>query len=163
MNIEQQICSLEYAQKLLTLGVKQDSLFYWVKSLDDWQITAVITDKDKIYFQHNILDIMPMEYCAAFTVAELGELLPKYVSTIETEEDKKTFSNFRLVTGRSYIIKENKPIETWLVNYICDTTNEFRNWLFDSLLTPPIYDKIEANARAKMLIYLIENGYIKNE
>ena len=32
MKLEQQVCSLELAQKLKELGVKQESLFYWTYS-----------------------------------------------------------------------------------------------------------------------------------
>lgn len=168
MNIEDQTSSLELSKRLKELGVKQESLFFWIKNM----YGELITHNLKRYFtqcgcptlfESVIKNIDGNEIYSALTVAELGEMLPKYISTITEDENKKEFCNFRFVTGRSLIIEENNPIEVWSVNYICDTTNEFRNWLFDPLLTKAIYDKSEANARAKMLIHLIENGLITHE
>ena len=31
MNIEDQVCALEYAQRLKEVGIKQDSLIHWIK------------------------------------------------------------------------------------------------------------------------------------
>jgi len=143
VNIEDQVVSHVLSKKLKELGVKQSSLFYWT-------IGGTVYRGDMTFY-------LPENY-SAFTVAEIGDMLPKAIQVKTEEEEKKIFSNFRLVTGRSLIIDEDKPYEFWSVNYICDTTNEFRNWLFDTLLTKAIYDRNEANCRAKMLIHLIENG-----
>jgi hypothetical protein len=162
MNLYDQVCSLELAQQLKELGVIQSSLFYWVAQRD-----KLFANSDRIfgimYIDHfaEIDDINNYEVYSAFTVAELGNILPRAVSIISEEENKTEFCNFRLVTGKNVIIKESIPIIVWTVNYICDSTNEFRNWLFDKLLTHAIYDDNEANARAKMLIWLIVNGHVK--
>ena len=161
MNINDLVCSLELAKKLKELGVKQKSNIYWMEIIDPF-LVPILTEHDKLLFFHITHNILPPHVYSAFTSSELGEILPKAISIITDEEDKKMFCNFRFVTGRSLIIEEENPIEFWSVNYICDTTNEFRNWLFDALLTKAIYDKNEANARAKILIYLLENGLIKN-
>lgn len=152
MDLEQQVCSLELAKKLKDLSIKQKSLFY-------------INQDNQILFAPNIFHenaVTLREYYSAFTVAELGNMLPKSIQIKTDKEEKEIFSNFRLVTERSLIIDEDKPTEFWSVNYICDTTNQFRNWIFDPLLTKAIYDKNEANVRAKMIIYLLENGLIDN-
>ena len=146
MKLEDQVCSLALAKSLKELGIEQESLFYW----------QFFTGHDFVIHDVNKALNYDTETYSAFTVAELGEMLPKAVSIVTEDEDKKIFSNFRLVTGRSLIIEEVKPVEVWSINYICDTTNEFRNWLFDLLLTKPMYDKNEANARAKMIIHLME-------
>jgi len=159
MNLEQQVVSLDLAKRLKELGVKQISLYHWFfydtnPFTDDRWIITTVDEDEQLVFDINT-------YIAAFTVAELGELLPKAIQIKTEEEEKKIFSYFRFVTGRSLIFEEDKPYEVWSVNYICDTTNQFRNWLFDTLLTKAIYDKNEANCRAKMLIYLIEKELIK--
>jgi len=162
MKIEDQVCSLELAKSLRKFDVKQESIFWWCKAYLNSKNPSIwkICLRDEDFFYSPRLD---NDIFSAFTVSELGEMLPKII-TIETDDDvKKIFSNFRFVEGKNTIVKENIPIEVWSVNYICDTTGELKNWLFDTLLTPAIYDKNEANARAKMLIYLIKNGFIKHE
>jgi hypothetical protein len=152
MNLECQVVSIEIAKKLKSLNVKQESLFYW-HNIDS--IPSVICE-------HYPPDRSGDFWVSAFTVGELGIMLPKAICIKTEDEEKKIFSNFRLVTGRSLIFEEENAAEFWSVNYICDTTNQFRNFLFDALLSKPIYDKNEANARALMLIYLLESGAIKN-
>lgn len=67
MKLEQQVISLEIAKRLKELGVKQESLFYWFRSMTRvvWRIDATMEG------QKNTDDI------SAFTVAELGYLLGK--------------------------------------------------------------------------------------
>jgi len=64
-SIERQVCSLELAKKLKKLEVKQDSLRYWIycPETKEWVLAQRKWTKNwKMY--------------SAFTVAELGELLP---------------------------------------------------------------------------------------
>ena len=65
MKLKDQVCGLELAKKLKELGVKQKSEFHWILTWGSWEIRhwAITSEGD--------------EY-AAFTVAELGELLPSY-------------------------------------------------------------------------------------
>lgn len=120
MKIENQVTSLELSKKLKELGVKQESAFYWYFSIDDnkWKITDNELLKDERW-----------EWCFAFTVAELGEMLPKHCKSFQAYNTKKN----------------NK----WWCEYsqygVIDTK----------------YAETEANARAKMLIYLLENNLIK--
>jgi hypothetical protein len=136
MELEQQVCSLELAKRLKQLGVKQECLFYWDENWDSdvpggkhwWSLTRSWERKDG-NFQYS-----------AFTVAELGEMLPKDVwfQGIRFERAFDTFQN------------------DWVVGY------------YYNGLTPSVIDKnyqietkcaapTEADARAKMLIYLLEN------
>ena len=115
MKLEQQVCSLELAKKLKELGVKQESLWWWQKqnhtdtwNIEDMQICAF--DED---------------WYSAFTVAELGEMLPKGIRT-----DKKVHGNEWCVYDYGQAIS--------------DTTYH--------------QAKTEANARAKMVIYLKEKN-----
>lgn len=71
MKPEQQVTSLEISKKLKELGVKQNSLFYW-QSFNDFKDKAILSYGKEFSKADSI---------SAFTVAELGELLPnQYVS-----------------------------------------------------------------------------------
>ena len=68
MELEKQVVSLELARKLKTLGVKQDShhVHYFNENLKYFIILPNLgCDKS-----------IETKYCSAFTVAELGEMLP---------------------------------------------------------------------------------------
>ena len=125
MRLENQVTSLEISKKLKELGVKQESLFYWVEyekdAYDLWHKIA-----KEVYFTHTrTIHSLPLHNLySAYTVAELGELLPY--------EWKLTFKS-----------SEN----SW--------------WVSPRQDIPHCWAKTEANARAKMLIYLIENKLIK--
>ncbi len=73
MKLEQQVCNLELAKKLKELGVKQESYFTWVHWRDDSE-----DDGWDVYHFDNPSHTMGVDY-SAFTVAELGELLPDNV------------------------------------------------------------------------------------
>lgn len=113
MKIEDQVCSVELAKRLKELGVKQESAFYWD-----------IIDKNCVFSGYgNVKENNLRNWCSAFTVAELGEMLPS-----------QYLSCFRDETG--WFGYNISPTKEWKEMYPCTT---------------------EANARAKMLIYLIEN------
>jgi hypothetical protein len=127
MKLEEQVCSLELAKRLKELGINQPSLFYWVNI----KITKNISCMEVLYnsslFAENP-DIT--EIYNAFTVAELGEMLPQLISSM-----RLLFPN----------------------NWLCTPIDGEHCLHFDS------YADTEADARAKMLIYLIENGLIKEK
>ena len=117
MRLENQVCSLELAKRLKELGVKQESLHYWAKTLGE---------------NEPELDASPFatEFgCySAFTVAELGEMLPKGITAYCTNVSGKWgWKSFYIVTAAISVA------ETF---------------------------GTEGDARAKMLIYLIENNLI---
>lgn len=116
MPLEKQVCSIELSKRLKELGVPQESAFYWEKSpyQDGW---SLFKNEEEHRMQPN---------CAAFTVAELGEML----------------------RGRDWsggIV----PSHCWAR---CHELPEGQR-VFEA--------SSEADARAKMLIYLIEQGIIK--
>lgn len=80
MNLEQQVCSLELAKKLKELGVKQNALFTWIKNFhtnDPWKVGSSIdlgNNQDAI---NRNLEPWFTVGPGAFTVAELGEMLNK--------------------------------------------------------------------------------------
>ena len=125
MKLENQVCSLELAKKLKELGVKQEGLFKWHSKLDG--------KGNRVYTEIVYLPIKQMEQdYSAFTVAELGEMLPNSI-------DK-----FVMV-----IMKMNKG--TWVCGYYKDLKEMFYE----------VGDKILVTAMAKMLIWLIEQGKVK--
>jgi hypothetical protein len=83
MKLEQQVCTLEQAKKLRELGVDAKSYFNWVNhstharfSGYEWSVfnPQRIRDADEI-----------VEVISAFTVAELGVMLPMIVSNAEDD------------------------------------------------------------------------------
>ena len=119
MKLEKQVCSLELAKKLKELGVKQESVWYW---------TQTFNPKRKPHpYQFEIQGCGRADThhkYSAFTVAELGEMLP----------------------SGYYSIREGSVWECWLRNG-----------------TQKVEASTEADARAKMLIYLLENKLMLQE
>jgi len=130
MKLEDQVCSLELAKKLKKLGVKQESLFYW--DFENTAVPPVILDKEGFKrfeaYQKIAKNTTRLKYFySAFTVAELGNILPMGTAFMK-------FNNIHWTALTSY--------------------NENRT-------TKRIDAETEADCRAKMLIYLIENELIK--
>jgi len=128
MNLEDQITSLEISKRLKELGVKQESLWMWRK--------YSLCDGPKLFLSPSkgtelavLSGKLEYEY-RAFTVAELGEMLPMELKT------EIYFETTRYAKGR------------WMVTY------RKREAGHPFILTE---EATEANARGKMLIYLLEN------
>lgn len=125
MTLEQQVTSLELSKKLRELGVKQESLYY----IDNSGGIA-----------HNPPP-RPLQAYSAFTVAELGEMLP-----------------WKLTKGAWYYELEftkdgtQKPFRVYYHTPSGEDDHEYR--LFPD---EDCESETEADARAKMLIYLLEN------
>jgi len=120
MNFESQVCSLELSKRLEELGVKKYSLFDWVRRSKEedfylWLMSPFSRELIGWHEQHR-----------AFTVAELGEILPPSLD--------ETILNF-----------EKKHM--WSVNY----GGNHEGWIHTEI------SSTEADARARMLIYLLEN------
>jgi hypothetical protein len=141
MQLEDQVASEELCKKLKELGCPQKSKYYWQFS-ECWYLSPP-----------DYKEIDCPEIYSAYTVAELGELLPALIMMTEGAP----YNNFWLVTHKHSV----KNIQ-YTINYICDTTSfNADEVIFERKLTNNIYDEKEADARAKMLIYLIENGLLK--
>ena len=164
MTLDKQVISLELAKKLKELGVKQESVWWWEHHIfngrehrkPDSIILRLEKDTEtcdgkRVEFK---TDVYQKTYYSAFTVAELGEMLPKTV-----EKGKLLF--------HLKIYYEN--LRKWAIQYIfwhCGCSNcscgtkkshkEEEEWLLDDSL----FADTEANARVKMLIWLIENKKI---
>jgi hypothetical protein len=127
--LEKQVCSLDLAKRLKELGVKQwgSVLFY-----HDTRLKKVAWRGD--------IQTAPVDfgdrYIAAFTVAELGEMLPRTFesgSTIWPEAEKRWVCSYQ---STDYDSVENDNPE-WIE-----------------------YAPTEADARAKTLVHLIENKLV---
>jgi hypothetical protein len=135
MKLEQQVVSLQLAKKLKKLGVKQESLIHWQlfhgygDAADKWELRH-FSD-----FRQSSAD--PEYETSAFTVAELGEFLPLMVHK-DGKEYRRTFRSNR----------GNHSVEYW---FPYEGKHDYR-------LDPGnLKAETEADARAKMLIYLLEN------
>lgn len=134
MELKNQVTNLELSKKLKELGVKQESLFWWNKFENDqadpiWDISR--SAKEEVF------GIDVKENVSAFTVAELGVLLPRVI----------------LVEQKVYNYQQLFAInEAYYIQYY-DFDRRIGHY--------HVRDYSEANARAKMLIYLLENDLIK--
>ena len=127
MDIENQVVSLELAKKMKELGFGQESEWYWVINQDsaftDWCLES--QRYIKYYKKDN------KEYYPAYTVAELGEMLPK-------------------------IIENLYKLEIWYRGNNCIVEYPANDYTDCKLHR--VEADTEANARAKMLIWLKENN-----
>ena len=145
MKIEDQVTNLELSKKLKELEVPQNSSFYWRK--------YSLTKEPCLYFLGDIKVLdknkvglavlsgkLEFEY-SAFSVAELGEMLPKelYIPYKGNSGKKRKYPQYPhcFFGGEEY----------FLVNYTGGNSREFLTQQGDT----------EANARAQMLVYLIEH------
>ena len=129
MKIEQQVCTLEQAKKLVALGVTAEPLYWHVIDIDP------LTPMDIIQkWQHSNFD--QCEKYPAYTVAELGVMLPDG-KTIDPEYTQ-------IATCRSYS-------DSSLYVCFCERV------IGDNEPTIEQFGDTEAEARAAMLIYLLGN------
>ena len=122
MKLEDQVVSIELAKEMKELGAGQDSLWCWAKCIpgDEYELTLTWD-----------LDLRQGTY-AAHTVAELGEMLPGRIQSIDN---------------------------SWC--YVHTTKLENTNEGLIAYYHDELKSNTEATARAKMVIYLIKAGYIK--
>lgn len=136
MNLEQQVVSLELAKRLKEMGVKQESLLWWSqpypKEVDGKPNAWVMSGGD----EPRVTFFKTPNSVSAFTVAELGEMLPQGISSYKNPDKKGEWRALahRELWDREGVTLEGRPFTD------ADT---------------------EADARAKMLIYLIEHDLIQ--
>lgn len=124
MELEQQICSLELAKHIKSLGVNQDSFFEWRR----FDCQGLYSEWHWGLFSENI---MPDESVPAFTVAELGDMSPTSLEYTAFNGSKDGMLHHLIA---------------------CSATDQVAK----------VHADTEADARAKMLISLIENGHIES-
>jgi len=146
MKQEDQLTNREIAKKLCDLGVKQGSLCYWIDKLesnyewDDWYIVSE-SKKDSLIEEYESSK-ESLNFYSAYTVAELGVLLPGYI----------------VHKVKNYRLQIQKWCNRWQIYYECTDQENLGEYLNDFL---QLQEDTEANARGKMLIYLLENKLIK--
>ena len=133
MQLEKQVTSLELSKRIKELGVKQESLFWWHRSWDN-----INKKENEPYILFNNYEILESDF-SAFTVAELGELLPVRNYNGEQTEDLANWSTF-------------KSDDKWICHL---------SWRYTRTNAEHIEADTEADVRAKMLIYLLENKLIE--
>jgi hypothetical protein len=125
-----QVCTPEQAVKLKELGVDDKA------PLLAWKDISFSSDRSAFALTPNDGSLRHLYY-PAFTVAELGEMMPDYL------EDK----------GHQWYYTQNK-LDGWEVGFErVDVAYGGCNHLLSRMAT-------EAQARAAMLIHLLENGII---
>ena len=135
MKLEEQVVSFEFAIQLKTLDVKQDSYWKWENYskntygyVKEWQLTGSSCLDDEV----NVIGLRdPKDYeiYSAFTVAELGVMLPPYAESYRIATNQFSCKFCELIEDKKGNPKNDKAI----INIA----------------------KTEADARAKMLIYLL--------
>ncbi len=138
MKLSNQLTSLKLSQKLEKLGVKQDSYWSWIKGKSDKEEEFRLMDVTQPEGRLNLLAAGYKIY-SAFSVAELGELLPMLISGNTKNEE-------------AYLYCHRSSVD-WSCGYVFGVSNGIDYACLESART-------EANARAKMLIYLIENKLV---
>lgn len=127
MKLEDQVASLELSKKLKELGLFQDSFFYWSNPYSPYP--RLVTWQEPAERSGDF-------WISAYSVAELGEMLPDYAG------------NFDWLT----IMKDN---EGWNLSYDSISMGDHTDHLFS------LTGFNEANLRADALIYLIENKFME--
>jgi hypothetical protein len=134
LELKDQVCYSEVAKRLENLGVKQNSYFYYV-DFPGHENKPLPIDLVKCYSEN-------VKRYSAFNVAELGEILPVRLSGDNIK--------YWYATGKTY--KDDPYYPEHEVSY---GTEEETFYL--------TRDNNESDARAKMLIHLIENNLVSEE
>lgn len=133
---EKYVVSLELAKKMKELGFKQESDFCWCRAYG------------KIYLENekDSLEYLPSNLFSAYHVGELGEMLP---ITIQ-------------MNSETHWLEMGKTTFWYHCGYIYQHEGETRGWgRFNDTVHHALGEgKTEADARARMLIYLAENNLL---
>lgn len=145
MKKQDQVCSYEQAVKLAQLGIKQSSYFGIAAEND-----GTVISRDKSVRELQLLAVATDIY-AAFTVAELGKMLSEWIT-----EGHKDFRFFQW-----HYEYPKYPREKFIARY------KFRGGENEDGLREYIGQDIEgsteAQARAALLICVLENNYFTAE
>jgi len=140
MEQKNQVVSLEYAKKMKELRFEQESYFYWVNDFMGWTI------RDKQEADCIACEDVRASKLSAYTVAELGEMLPYYLWVDEPKSNPPQEYYYDLKITKTKTLK-------YIISYAGAN-------IYHTELPHQENDFSEADARAKMLIYLKENKLI---
>jgi len=159
MKLEYQVCSIELSKKLKELGIKQKSIFIW-ECFNETAYSVKFFPFSMVSIDEKI-QVKEYELYSAFTASELLSFIPMMVDTRKDEP----FNNFRFNMQLNLIVNQESYTAAQVnsINYNCDTIQLESGSPFFSytLFNHNIYDENLANAFAKVLIKLIEDGYLK--
>ena len=155
MKLENQVVSLDLAKRLKELGVRQESLFYFKKEWYDPNPPFRQADIRWVlrcsYQEMSGQTVKVDEHIPAYTVAELGEMLPEFIN-----EDG--FSK-RLAQYTAPYFEDITPPRVNFNLYYQFENEKHRSQ--PEKYKNHVHARHEADARAKLLIYLLENNLIK--
>jgi hypothetical protein len=140
--IDNHVTSLETSKRLKELGVPQESVF-------GWRMKHSEPDRWIIWTSGTTETFVGDESASAFLASELGEMLP-----LEFWRKGRRFE-FATNVGRSNDHSCNK---TWGCGYYHEGRTPYG--LDETDLETQAEADTEADARAKLLIYLIEQGIV---
>ncbi len=142
-----QLCSFELAKNLKELNINDGALFWWIRrNTNDLHLPHIVLGMPHFTFQDHqnlvheipIWEIETWDIFPAYTVAELGEILFQ--------------KNYENLEQTSYLHINTEMIDR-SGGYFYRITNNLTDHIIDELN--------EADARAKLLIYLTERGLLK--
>lgn len=145
MKIEEQVTSLNLSKELKKLGVKQDSLFFWVEG-----ISGIVDHEPELHNHESLCSIIELsrakqlkykEFFSAFTVSELGEFLPEKIKS----DDVYTY------------LKHEKCGEFFRCIYYQKDIDEMYKYLYQSSALK------EPDARGRMLEYIIKSNVVSGK
>ena len=143
MKLEDQVVSRELSEKLKALGVNKEPVFYWIEvNKDKWECWELIHLMQHWECCHQRNE-KPVAKIPAYSVAELGELLPAGIS---------------LTPYKTYYLVCHKDghNNSWRLAY--ETHKGTRLTVENK--EAYVLAETEADTRALLLIYLIENNLI---
>lgn len=159
MKLTDQVINLEFAKQLKELGMEQKSIFVW-EYLDENAYGVK-------YYPYSIVPgvLNNIQLYSAFTASELMDMLPLSVD-IKTNEP---FNHFRFNMSMFTLVDkvgENGELtlsRNYAINYHCDTYFAEDNYFNTrQLFEHNIFDTNLANALAKTLIKIFEEGYMES-
>lgn len=155
MTLQDQVCTLEQGKRLLELGIILPPLFYYAENKEYKKGKGFVSQGLVLSYYGTDAMFIDTENYPAYTSSELGEMLPDG-DTINTRNGRlaqfNTFRNSEHNVGRlsmssGYTVYADYKALMGTVNGY----DAYRTW---SQVSAPT----EAQARAKMLITLLERG-----
>lgn len=135
MKLENQVCSLEQAKRLNELGIIQESLFYYCQDIPP--------NNPSLHYYGYAQENIPIDLL-------FGKQSELSTSNLFFEYSTFTVAELGVMIPDSYYLPVNKGNNGWWISNI-RTEDESK------------LASIEAEARAEMLIYLLENSLITAE